>query len=97
MLAIFFSASEYAYNMLRFFRNFSLNMHIVVMLIKKKGVHILANISRSKVNQSVKFGQLIEYNMRRIFVEKSHTTCGRETSQTLIYKIKIEHIFVSIV
>ena len=36
MLAIFFSASEYAYNMLRFFRNFSLNMLIVVMLIKKK-------------------------------------------------------------
>ena len=36
MLAIFFSASEYAYNMLRFFRNFSLNMLIVVMLIKKR-------------------------------------------------------------
>ena len=35
MLPIFFSASEYAYNMLRFFRNFSLNMLIVVMLIKK--------------------------------------------------------------
>ena len=35
MLAIFFSASEYAYNMLRFFRYFSLNMLIVVMLIKK--------------------------------------------------------------
>ena len=39
MLAIFFSASEYAYNMLRFFRNFSLNMLIVVMLIKKEGVN----------------------------------------------------------
>ena len=40
MLAIFFSASEYAYNMLRFFRNFSLNMLIVAMLIKKKGEFI---------------------------------------------------------
>ena len=35
MLPIFFSVSEYAYNMLRFFRNFSLNMLKVVMLIKK--------------------------------------------------------------
>ena len=31
-----FSVSEYAYNMLSFLRNFSLNMLIVVMLIKKK-------------------------------------------------------------
>ena len=27
----------------------------------------------------MKFGQLIEYNMRNIFVEKSYTKCGRET------------------
>ena len=26
------------------------------------------------------FGQLIEYNMRSIFHEKSYTKCGRETS-----------------
>ena len=31
-------------------------------------VHILPNISRSKGNQTVKFGQLIEYNMRNIFL-----------------------------
>ena len=35
-------------------------------------IHILPNISRSKGNQAMKFGQLIEYNMRKIFVE-NHT------------------------
>ena len=33
--------------------------------------HILPNISRSKGNQIMKFGQLIEYNMTSIFLEKS--------------------------
>ena len=33
-------------------------------------VHILPNISRSKANQTLKFGQFIEYNMRKIFLEK---------------------------
>ena len=43
-------------------------------------VHILPNISRNKVNQTMKFGQLIEYNMRNIFLEKSYTKYGGETS-----------------
>ena len=34
-------------------------------------IHILPYISRSKDNQTVKIGQLIEYNMRKIFLEKS--------------------------
>ena len=34
--------------------------------------YILINISRSKANQTKKFGQLIEYRLRNIFV-KSHT------------------------
>ena len=29
-------------------------------------IHILSNISRSKGNQTTKFGQLIEYNKRNI-------------------------------
>ena len=41
-------------------------------------MHILPNISRSKVNQILEFGQLIEYYMRNIFLEKSYTKCGRE-------------------
>ena len=32
--------------------------------------HLLTNISRSKDNQTMKFGRLIEYNMRKIFLEK---------------------------
>ena len=28
----------------------------------------------------MKIGQLTEYNVRNIFVKKSHTRCGRETS-----------------
>ena len=46
-------------------------------------IHILPNISRSKGNQTMKFGQLIEYNMRNIFLEKSFTKCGGETSPRL--------------
>ena len=33
-------------------------------------LHILPNISRSKDNQAMKFVQLMEYNMRNIFLEK---------------------------
>ena len=39
----------------------------------------MLNISRTKSNQTMKFGQLIEYNMRNISVEKSYTKCGTET------------------
>ena len=42
-------------------------------------IHTLFNIPRNKGNKTVKFGQLIEYNMRNIFSEKSYTKCGGET------------------
>ena len=42
-------------------------------------MHVLTNIPRSKDNQVMKFGQLIEYNMRKFFLEKSYTKCGGET------------------
>ena len=42
-------------------------------------IHILPDISRSKGNQAMKFGQLIEYNTRNIFLEKSCTKYGGET------------------
>ena len=41
-------------------------------------VHILPNISRSKSNETIKFGQLIEYNIRNIFLEKAYTNYGVE-------------------
>ena len=36
------------------------------------------NVSRSKSNQTMKFGQLIEYNMRNIFLGKLYAKCGGE-------------------
>ena len=55
-------------------------------------MHILPNISRSKDNQAMKFGQLIEYNMKNIFLEKSYTKCGGETIPRFFSKkVKIEH------
>ena len=46
-------------------------------------IHILPNISRSKGNQTMKFGQLIECN---IFLEKSYTKCGGEIILRPFYK-----------
>ena len=36
-------------------------------------IHILFTISKSKGNQSIAFGQLIEFNMRNTFLKKSYT------------------------
>ena len=33
-------------------------------------IHILPNISKRENNQTTKFSQLIEYNMRNMFLEK---------------------------
>ena len=46
-------------------------------------IHILPNISRGKSKQAMKFGQLIEYNTRNIFLEKSFTKYGGDTSPRL--------------
>ena len=40
---------------------------------------MLTNISRSKNNQALTFGQLIKYNMRNIFLNKSCTKYAGET------------------
>ena len=42
-------------------------------------IHILPNISRRNDNQTMKFDQLIEYNMRNIFLKKSYAKYGGET------------------
>ena len=41
---------------------------------------MLPNISRSKGNQTMKFCQLIVFNMKIIFLEKSYAKCDAETS-----------------
>ena len=53
-------------------------------------IHILPNISRDKGNQTIKFGQLIECNLRNIFLEKPCTKYGGETSpRPLSKKLKL--------
>ena len=48
-------------------------------------IHILPNISRGKYIQ-MKFGQLLEYNMRNIFLEKPFTISGEITIPRPFYK-----------
>ena len=50
-------------------------IYVTTWLKNKCNTHI----SRSKGNQIMKFGQLIEYIMRNIFIEKSYIKCGGET------------------
>ena len=57
-------------------------------------VHILPNISRSKGNHTMKLGQLIECNMRKILFEKLFTKCGGKTIPrpfSKISKLSITH------
>ena len=41
-------------------------------------LHILPHISKSKGNQTIKFGQLTQYNVRNVFAKNSFTKCGRK-------------------
>ena len=43
-------------------------------------MHMLPNISRNKDNQEMKFGLLLECNMKIIFLEKSDIKWGGEAS-----------------
>ena len=59
-------------------------------------IRILPNISRIKGNQKMKFGYLIEQNIRNIFVEKSDTKCGGETSHRPFSKIQNwSHLYIN--
>ena len=42
-------------------------------------MHILPNIIRSRGYQTMKFGQLIKYNIRNFFLEKSYKQCSGES------------------
>ena len=49
-------------------------------------VNILPSISRSKDNQTMRYGLLIEYNMTNTFLEKLYTKYGRGTIPGLFSK-----------
>ena len=48
-------------------------------------IHILPNILQSKENQTMKFGQLIEYNKEDISFQKLCGKWGRETSSIPLF------------
>ena len=53
-------------------------------------IHVLLNISRNKSNQTMKFGQLIECNMKTIFLEKLCTECdGEAIPRPFSYKSRL--------
>ena len=60
-------------------------------------IDILTNISRSKANQAIKFGQSTKYNLRNIFLEKSYTTCGGKTiPRPFLKKSKLSNLWINI-
>ena len=71
-----------AFSVLIFFM-FNLKIHDVTAWLTKQlqyTIHILPNISRSKGNQIMKFGQLIAYKKRNTFSQTSCRICGWVTS-----------------
>ena len=55
-------------------------------------IHMLSNIAKSKGNLTVKICQLIENNMRNIFLEKPYTKCGGEIIRRTFSKNSISRI-----
>ena len=66
-------------------------------IVRKKtiGIQILPNISRNKDIHRMEYGQLIEHNMRNIFLEKSFKNCGGETILKTFSKISKLNISLS--
>ena len=56
-------------------------------------MHILPNISRSKGNQKMKFGQVIEDNKGNIFLQKSCRKLGTETSSKPLFLKKKKTLY----
>ena len=51
-------------------------------------IHIVPNISRNKGNQAMKFGQLIKYSVKNIFLQKLCRKWGKETSSRPLFLTK---------
>ena len=65
-------------------------------------IHILPSTSRSKCKQIMKFGQLIVYNFRNIFLQIAGNGAGRLVldlflfSKTASFEVKVDSTLVSI-
>ena len=51
-------------------------------------MHILLNISESKDNQTMKLGQLIEYNKGKIYLQKLCRKSGSKTNSRRLFIFK---------
>ena len=60
-------------------------------------IHVSHNISRSKENHTMQFGQLIEYNMKNIFLKIIHKMWGETIPRPLSKKSKLSKQYVLIV
>ena len=60
---------------------------------KSTRLHIFPKFSKSKGKQAMRFGQLIEYNMRNIFFDRSYRKCARETIPRSLSKNQIQAYF----
>ena len=58
-------------------------------------IYTLSNIWKSRCNQTTKFGQLIEYNMKNIFLKKSYTKWDGKASPGPFYKKSKLTIFLN--
>ena len=57
----------------------------------------IAQYLKSVSNQTIKFGRLIKYNIRKNVLEKSHTKCGGETSPRLFCKkLKLAYLWINV-
>ena len=57
----------------------------MTLQLGKQTTAILPKIKRSKGNQPIKFGQLIEFNMKNVFLQKSCTKFGALISPRLYF------------
>ena len=57
-------------------------------------IHILFNISRNKDSKTMKFGQVIEYNVRNIFLENTFTKCRGETPDSFLKNQYCAYIWI---
>ena len=61
-------------------------IHDLTDWAKRIKIRILSNISRRKINQTIKYGQLIEYSIRNIFVENTYLKYGGEANPRPFHK-----------
>ena len=62
-----------------YLEKFNSKIYDVTTWLTAIAIHIFLKISRIKGNQALRFGHLIEFNMRNIFLEKLYIKCGGET------------------